>query len=293
MKRSIAISTVAVMVGLGSLGAPPAEAGFFEDAAYGLGYAGFNLQGDRNVLSGGGDFLINRSFVGNTLDFGAWDLTMTGPISFSASNGHRLVDTLDLSLRTATNGNRNNAASPLGYVFNFDAGGQSTQVVGNMFIDANLSLNGFGFYDFDLTYSTRQDVLRDGRFTDADSSFDSDFGPIKVSGNIFADVLAAITAPFFDSAGVTNPFAHFSASAKLNEAFAANMDSAFLAALAEGGTTNTIQPVLASVPHTVTAGIGGPQNPAAALVPEPTVLLLMVAALPVIFARRLRRLVLP
>lgn len=269
-----------------------ARGDLFRDVAFGLGFAGFNIQGDRNILSGGADFLVNRNFVGNTLDFGSGDLTLAGPISFSASTGGRFLDTLDLSFRTAINANA--PAAPLNYVLNLDSGSQSTQVSGTLFIDGNFSINGFGFYDFDLQYSSRQNVGNDGRITDTDAQFDADVGPINISGNIFADMFAAVTTPLFAAAGSSNPFASFSGSAKLNDSL---QNDNLLRLLADGAARdmNTLVPFTAAIPgadgvDVFGAGFGkGADEAFRGVVPEPTVLLLLLAALPLIFSKRLRQ----
>ena len=45
--------------------APTIRADVFNDIAFGLGYAGFEISGNNNPLSGGVDFLVTNTFVGN------------------------------------------------------------------------------------------------------------------------------------------------------------------------------------------------------------------------------------
>ncbi len=288
---------VAAMALLFAACGPTAARGdVFRDVAFGLGYAGFNIQGARNHLSGGADFLINNNFVGNALDFGPWDLTLQGPISLQVSTGGRQLSQFNISLTTALN--RDGLAEPLGYALNYDVGAQSTKVSGTLLLDADLSLNGFGFYDLQLTYSSRQDVERDGRFTAADSTHDFDVGPINISGNIFADALAMLTAPLFEQAGQANPFDSFSGRAQLTEvlrASASQTQSLLVSGDDPGDTSLTMMnfgPVggpLNAVNNPLPAGNtfgsiarGTPGAP----VPEPATLVLMLLALPAVLLRR-------
>lgn len=292
---------LAVAVGLAlTLCTPVARADVFRDVAIALDYAGFDLRGDRNLLSGGADARLSQDFVGNPIDFGAWDVTLRGPVSLDVSTGGRYLSQFDVGLSIDLTGNA--AAGIPGYELNYDVGSQSTQIQGSLLVDAAFSLNGFGFYDFELTYSSRQDVARRGRFADDDQANDFDIGPISVSGNIFADVLAAVTQPLFDQAGRENPFAAFSASTPLSELFAAASTSAkqqladgldpaqaTLSALLAGlpAEARTVGPVDAS---TLLSQVYEPAaNQTTALVPEPTVLILMLLAAPAVFYRRPRK----
>ena len=294
MRRSGFYLTVLAATWLAVGPATSARAGVFEDVTLGLGRAGFNVGGNRNVASGGADYLVNNIFVGNTLNLGMGDLTLLGPISLSVSSGTRFVNTLDVSLRTAIDGGVLASVTPFSYILNLDSGSQSAAITGSLLIDANFSINGFGFYDFDLRYSSRQSVDREGRVTDAGSDFDSDIGPINISGNIYADILALVTAPFFDAAGTSNPFASFSGSSKLIDAL---QNDSLLRVLAEGASSDMkdVFPYAATIPGSegvdvFGTGLGiGVDEAFLGIVPEPTVLLLMLAALPLVFFKRLRQ----
>lgn len=294
MRRSGFYLTVLAATWLAVGPATSARGGVFEDVTLGLGRAGFNIGGNRNVASGGADYLINNNFVGNTLNLGIGDLTLLGPISLSVSSGTRFVDTLDISFRTAIDGGVLASATPLSYNLNLDSGSQSAAITGTLLIDANFSINGFGFYDFDLRYSSRQSVDREGRVTDSGSEFDSDIGPINISGNIYADILALVTAPFFEATNISNPFASFSGSLKLRDAL---QNDNLLRVLAEGTASDMkdLVPYAATIPGSegvdvFGSGLGtGVDEAFRGIVPEPTVLLLMSAALPLVFFKRLRQ----
>lgn len=267
-----------------------ARGGVFENVSLGLSRAGFNFQSNRNFASGGADYLLNNNFVGSTLNLGIGDLTLLGPISLSVESGTRFVNTLDISLRTAIDSGILSSATPLSYILNFDSGSQTASITGNLLIDANISVNGFGFYDLDLRYSSRQTVQREGRVTDSESEFDYDIGPIRVSGNIYADILALLTAPFFEATGGSNPFASFSGSSKLIDAL---QNDSFLRVLAEGASVDKsdLVPYATTIPGMEGGDVfdAGGDEALRGIVPEPTVLLLMSAALPLVFCRRLRK----
>lgn len=259
-------------------------AGFLEDIGMGLRATAFTLDSRPNPLSGGRDFFVGRNFVGNELDFGTWDLTLQGPISMQVSTGGRRLSELEFSFTTAANSEA--AVSPLNYVLNYDVGGQQTQVSGSLVIDGDLKFNGFGFYDLSLSYSSRQNVVRDGRFANDEREFDADLGPIVIRGNIFADALAIITDPFFDAAGQENPFESFSGRAKLADAMAVSI-AELQNSLASGLTPDDLGPAILKI-TAPDAGFAPAIQPTAGaqVVPEPPVLILMLLCIPLLIARR-------
>ncbi len=264
-----------------------------------LDYTGFDLRGQRNPLSGGIDFLATNDFDAASFDFGAWDLSLQGPLSLQVSTGGRLLSQFDVSFSTAVNGATD--PSPLSYVLNSDSGGQSTQIAGNLFLDADFSINQFGFYDLNLAYSSRQSVAADGRFSNETTTHDSDLGPIRVSGNIYADTLALLTDPLFDRAGQPNLFASFSGNELLTE-YLTGAPSESLASLA-----SSVEPAAAQRYPVMLHGLGNgrPTGPPGGVppgqangngngngngnaVPEPPVLLLMLMGLPALLSRTRR-----
>ncbi len=281
MTRLMAVAAVVAFAA-----SPAARAGVFEDLAYGLGYAGFNLEGQHNPLSGGSDLRISRNLLGNSLDFGPGDLQLQGPISLELRTDNRGLFNLDIELQTAMTSD--NTSQPLSYIFTYDMGSQQTEIAGNLYIDAGLTVNGFGFYDLELDYSSRQNVVRDGRFSDSEDTYDFDAGPIHVRGNIFADMLAAVTSPFFEAAGTVNPFASFSGSAKLAAAIESSNEE-MMAQLAAG-----VDPFAADMAPRILVDNGAGQvvgafdgtGRANASVPEPTVLVLMLLGIPALARRR-------
>jgi len=268
-----------------------------------LDFVGFDLIGQRNPLSGGIDFLATNDFNGAPFDFGAWDLSLDGPLSLQVSTGGRFLSQFDVSFTTAVNGSGN--ATPLSYVFNGDVGAQSSQVSGTVLADVDFSLNGLGFYDLSIFYSSRQNVTNEGSLANGSSTRDFDLGPINVSGNLYADVLAILTDPFFDSTGQVNPFERFSGRAKLSEILQASTAD-LQTALADGsdpseaGSTAkrfaTVQKGFGNGDTPPGNGYGqgngngaGYGNTNGATVPEPAVLVLMLLGIPALVVRPLRR----
>jgi len=295
-KHTVSLSIVGFAIAIG--GSARAE---MQNVAAALDFIGFDLIGQRNPLSGGIDFLATNDFNGAPFDFGAWDLSLDGPLSLQVSTGGRFLSQFDVSLTTAVNGSTN--ATPLSYVFNGDVGAQSSQVSGTVLADVDFSLNGLGYYDLSITYSSRQNVTNEGSLANGSSTKDFDLGPINISGNLYADVLTILTDPIFDSAGQTNPFAQFSGRAQLSEILQASAND-LQTALADGsdpsGAASTATRY-AAVKYGfgnggTSGGFGygrgngnGGGNGNAATVPEPAVLVLMLLGIPALLARPLRR----
>lgn len=250
-----------------ALAPPQVSGGFYQNIGIGLDALGFNVVGQHNFLSGGEDILINNTFVGNPLDFGIGDLTLQGPVSLQVSRGDRFLNTLDIDFSTAIN--RNVTASPLNYTLNVDVGPQETTISGSLLVDGSLSINEFGFYDLSMTYSSRQTVTNEGRFSNDTRTYDADFGPINVSGNIYADVLAVLTDPIFDATGTVNIFESFSGRTQLQN----SLNEAASRVIAESGVTFDA----ADSPLPI-AGI---------VVPEPPLVLMLLIGVPLLLSRRI------
>ena len=281
---SIASRAAFTSLALSLIAAPVALGGFLENVGVALQASAFDVRSRPNPLSGGRDVFIGRTFVGNQLDFGPWDLTLQGPISMQVATGGRRLSELEVSFTTAANSST--AVQPLNYVLNVDSGGQETQVSGSLLIDGDLRFNGFGFYEVSLSYSSRQNVVRDGRFANDEREFDSDIGPIVVSGNIVADVLAILTEPFFQATGASNIFAEFSGRAKLSDAIALSL-AELQGSLAEGMTADELAASTLAIELTPTSPLRAePPVQGVQVVPEPPILILLLLGLPVLLARR-------
>lgn len=242
---------------------PSLQADTIHNVATALDFAGFDARGSRNPLSGGVDLLINRQFNGNLFDFGGTEVALQGPISLQMSTGGRLLPEFDVSFSTSLN-NRSQV-SPLNFSYVSDIGPQSTVVTGSLLIDGDFSIDALGFYDLSITSSRRNTVTREG-IVDDTGTFDSDLGPIVMSGNIFVDALGVLVDPLFEQTGRENPFT----------------DLAKLIDLSAGPTGvanrnfDSMQPPV------------GLSQENGAVVPEPTVLVLLVLGLPVVINRTWR-----
>lgn len=273
------------------------RAGVWEDVAIGLGAAGFDIRGDNNPLSGGYEFLITNQFNGEKFDFGAAELTLDGPVSLSAEIGGRIVNNIDLGLSTALNADAD--PSPLTYELVYDVGGQRTEVSGSLLMDGDVNINEFLYYDVSLQYSSRQTVVNDGSIDEGESNFDTDFGPINIRGNLVIDALAAVTDPFFSAAGTENPFQPLTAEAQIQKALG-NQISAALSDLADGAGRATAPSAYGPFRFDGPSEVGALESNGALLalrgapaadggvVPEPSVLILMLAGL-VVLPRALRK----
>lgn len=271
--------------------ADTAEAGVFRDTVRGLRLAGFNFAGERNPVSGGADFQLSRSFNNETLDFGGTELTLTGPIVLTVSTGGRVVPVLDISVSTA--------GQPFSYLLDADVGGQSVLIDGNFLLDATGSMNTFGWYDFQFEYSVRETISQDGRFSDEEEFVEFDIGPIDVSGNIFADFLAALFDPIFQGTGTDNIFASFSGRLQAQEELTRRLADARAEAFgfsefATLSASQMIEEIEAgaldlAAPFAASSLAPGDGTVSPSVVPDPPTLLLLLAGLPLLKARRRRR----
>jgi hypothetical protein len=297
MSRVIPRCVCWALLGAAGLGLTPApaHADIWGDIAVALDYANFNLFGERNYLSGGAEFVVNNQFQGNELDFGSWQMTLDGPVSFGFNTGGRGLSNLEITFQTALTSER--APEPLAYDVVFDVGGQRSEVTGSVFLDSRLWLNGFGFYELELDYSSRQTIAEEGRFNNDTQINDFDIGPIDVRGNIFADLLDLILAPLFGDN--PTPFDSFSGRtqlAKLLDLSDPINDPIILRGrLFETGLADTVDPfALEQALNLETMGLAnlngmqtGQQR--ATSIPEPATLVLMLVGAAFVASRSLRR----
>ncbi|MCP4590878.1 MAG: hypothetical protein GY842_09040 [bacterium] len=280
--RRYQICGVALAIALAS--ASPTQAGVFRNVVRGLEYAGFRFAGQENPVSGGSDFVMGRTFNGDTLDFGATDLTLTGPLNFTLSTGGRNLGVLEFSL--------NSGNQAFEYILNSSSGAQDYTVDGNFLLDATGSINSFGFYDLRLQLSSRQDVLQDGRFLDGAEELDYDIGPIDVSGNIFADLLARLFDPVFDALGAENIFDSFSGRGQADLFELMSADAQAKSVPADLLTADDLSEMLSVGEDVVDPEYFSPHELRGRVVaeqtPEPQVLMLLLAPAAYFIGRRYR-----
>lgn len=267
-----------VLAGLSLMAPQPAtRAGAFNEAAQVLRYVDFNFDAQRNILSGGHDLLVNTLFEGNPLDYGIGDITLQGPLSLDITTGTRGLRTLDISFRTALDGN--SGTSPINYLITADVGAQASATSGSLLIDGNLSLNELGYYDLDLTWSSRQSTALQGAISDAEFDRDFDLGPIRARGNIYFDVLGVLTDPLFDALGVDNFFEALSGRATLVSVFE-DLANGALADLDDAATSASPANARTLIGDVSGLGANDADTPPGArgVIPEPSTLFLLLPA---------------
>lgn len=291
--RSLGVC-VLIAVCITTVFSSPAKAHFIQDVAFGLGSLGFDIRGDNNPLSGGVNMLITNRFRGEELDFGLAELGFQGPISMQIQTGRRGLPEMEFSFTTAID--NNSFVSPLNYIFNYDVGAQSLAVSGSVELDMDLKINALGFYDLGFAYDFSQNTTAEGLIFNSENTPAFTVDPVNVKGHVLADILVILTAPIFNANGTVNPFAQFSGLAQLNNAAAAARNLALSESEASLRVFNGLNP---DPLHTLTDPLFSGSTTSASLqtvpgsigavVPEPTVLVLMLLGLPAIFRRSKRR----
>jgi len=290
-RRFTMVVAAAAAVSIASL---EARAGFVNTAVRGLDLVGFNYYGGQNVLTGGREFLATNTFNGNPLEFGPWSLTLQGPLSTGFSIANRPFQSFEFTFGTSASSSA--TASPLTYSLNYNLGDQSASFSGSLLIDGGARIDRLGFYSVNLDVSSRATAANSGAGATS-NAFDLDLGPVNIAGNVFIDALAVLTAPLFDNAGVESPFASLTARNQL-QAIVDIQTTELLSLLQTGltpGDTTAQRGFSLALPDQAAAGPGLlPFNAAGIVVPEPTVLVLLVvgglsvASLRAMRSRRLR-----
>lgn len=236
--------TVSVLMALAA-GVESARAELYRDVARGLALLDFQFAGERNVLGDGITVNAGASYNNRTFDFGLAQLNLTGSVSMSAGFTRRGLPGANFSLNS----------SGLSYDFIINNGIQDMTASGQAVVDVSANINALGFYDKVIQISNRGTFDTDGSVGDNSGTLDFDVGPINVSGNLYADLLAAVTQPIFDAAGAENPFAKLSEQAtKLVDA-TKSID--FLRAKAATGETLSEAEMAMLVNNTIIAAVLG------------------------------------
>lgn len=184
----------------------PAQADVPGKILFGLNQLGYQSQITRNFLGDGYEFQSVAPYSGRTFHLGLADLSLgrNSPATVQLTSGYttRFLPEAHFSLTTL--------GAPLGYTFDFNNGIQDFVATGTVRFDITTRINALGFYDKTVQISNRGTYSTDGFGPTEGGSLDSDIGPINISGNIYADIAAILTQPFFDATGTENPFAKFS-----------------------------------------------------------------------------------
>ena len=204
MSRNV-VRWIAVGFGLLSLPAAVNAGGVLGGVVQGFELFDYNFSGERNLLGNGWTINANAFYNNRTFDFGNADLTLSGVSNISA--GYTLRGIPALTLRA------DSGSTPMIYDFKINTGVQDFQATGSVLYSIESEINALGFYDTQMQISNRGTYRADGMGIEDRGTLDYDIGPIDMSGNLFADAVAAITQPFFTAAGQENPFSKFSAQA--------------------------------------------------------------------------------
>jgi len=165
----------------------------------------YQFSGEKNVLGDGWTLNANAFYNNRRFNMGVADLYLTGQVNSSVGYTLRGIPSAEFSLNTG--------GQPLAYSLIFNNGIQDVTLSGGALVDIFTDINALGFYDMNFQISNRGEYTSDGFLCSDTGTLDYDMGPINVSGNIFADAVAALTQPLFTATGTENPFAKFSARA--------------------------------------------------------------------------------
>lgn len=169
----------------------------------------YQFSGERNYLGNGWTLNADVIYTGQTYNMGLATLQLgaDSPARANMSMGYTLRGIPKASFDFSTSG-------PLSYNFEIDTGLQDFRTVrGSILYDVHTDVNLLGFYDTHVQISNRGDYSTSGLLGQDGGTLAFDIGTIDVSGNVYADALAALFQPLFDAAGTENPFAKFSSAA--------------------------------------------------------------------------------
>jgi len=240
----------ALLVSLFLLSATAARADFIENLRLGMSLFDYTSQINRNVLGNGWDFNAVTFYGGQSYDFGLAELTLgetsSSAVSIAAGYTLRGIPSANFSMQTS---------NPLSYTFNANYGFQDLVASGEILFNIDTTINALGFYDQVFQISNRGAFDTNGFIGDDAGTLDFDAGPIVVSGNIYADILAFVTQPFFTATGTENPFAKFSQQATKIVGLPANADE--LSARLAAGETLSADEMSQVVNNTIVSAVLG------------------------------------
>lgn len=192
--------TLAVIV----IPATTVHAGPWGQVARGFEAFGYQFSGQRNILGDGWDVNLRTVYTGQNFNFGFGELTLGTPgvaVPSAISMGYTMRGIPSAKFSWNTGG----VALP--YTFKINTGIQDfTTINGSVLVDVSTDVNMLGFYDTRVQISNRGSYEVDG-LNNGTGSLAYDVGPINISGNIYVDILAGITQPFFAATNSENPFA--------------------------------------------------------------------------------------
>ncbi len=180
----------------------PARGELFRDLATGLQLFNYRFVGERNILGDGLDITAFANYNNEEFNFGLAQLTLNGQVFATGGFTRRVLPEFHFSLNTGGDGN----VQPLAYNWEFNNGIQDLTMTGQVAVNVDTSINMLGFYDQTFQISNRGSYETDGFALIDEGTLDFDVGPVNLSGNVFLDILAAASEPFFEGSDLTNPF---------------------------------------------------------------------------------------
>jgi hypothetical protein len=175
--RKIGYILLAVVLGFGTLSA---NADFIENLQYGLGYAGFSQQPQKNYEGDGWNYNIGTTFTDRKFDFGNVDITLNGAVTGQFGYTRRGIPEIEMIFNT-----------PNGLTYDldaFDGLNKYTVTDGQFFIASDIKLNLFGGYDIQLDISSAGELVSDDP-NKAPIPLDFEMGPINIHGQWLVDLI--------------------------------------------------------------------------------------------------------
>jgi len=167
------------MLGVAGMVSHDAKAGWFDYIRYGMGAAGFQQQLKHDVFRDGWVYNFGQTFNNKTYDLGNAELTLSGSLFGEFSFSRRGIDEVEFTLGTGDNG--------LAYTYEyFDGLNKVTVDDGFLFIDEDIKINKYGFYDLQLNVSNRGTVVDENG---NETPLDFDIGPINMHGHWVIDLI--------------------------------------------------------------------------------------------------------
>lgn len=224
MARYGRVGAAAALIMAVAVAVKPAAAvdDFWQTAARGLQFAGWapptgDIGVSRHVFGDGWTVQTRRTLDNWTLNGGVVGFELSPGID--PVTGSRQSVSLDteasfrrwaiptVNLRIATDRPGTNNPVPVEYNIFVRTGAQDVELKGQGILEAEVMVNALGFYDIDAMISNRGSFSIVGVLYADQGSLDYDLGPISLSGNVFVDLLAAVTQPLFGATDTANPLA--------------------------------------------------------------------------------------
>lgn len=211
LTRQLSASVIVLSL---SMSAATVHANPWGEVARGFEAFGYQFNGQRNIFGDGWDINMTAVYPNQRdFNFGVADLKI-GPGISNIKMGYTLLGGPQAHFSWDTGG------MALPYTFKINNGIQDYTATGNLAANVSTNINLLGFYDMQVQISNRGTWQTNGFTDNSNGPISSDIGPINISGNIYADLLAAVTQPFFAATNTENPFAKFSSrAARLTEVY--------------------------------------------------------------------------